>query len=234
MGVFDQSEFQIRCEWGIEGVKCLAPISDVVIIVDVVDIGVSRGAKIYPYKFKDDSAVEYAKSLGAELAGARNQPGKYSLSPKSLASIRSGEGLVLPSPNGSTLTIATGLTPTLAGCFRNASSVAKAAKSLGKKISVIPAGERWKEDDSLRPSIEDLLGAGAIIYALGGGLLSPEAQIARDAFVSVKDRIGALIHTCSSGKELVEKGHGDDVELACALDVSKTVPVIRGNVYVQL
>ncbi len=33
---YDQSEFDVRCEWGLQGVRLLAPISDVVIIVDVL------------------------------------------------------------------------------------------------------------------------------------------------------------------------------------------------------
>ena len=33
---YDQAEFDIRCEWGIEGLEKLAIISDVVIIVDVL------------------------------------------------------------------------------------------------------------------------------------------------------------------------------------------------------
>ena len=33
---FDQQEFDIRCEWGEQGVAHLAPISDVCIIVDIL------------------------------------------------------------------------------------------------------------------------------------------------------------------------------------------------------
>lgn len=87
---------------------------------------------------------------------------------------------MLPSPNDASLSLATGDTITLAGCLRNASAVAEAALRSGKRIAVIPAGERW-EDNSLRPSLEDWLGAGAIIDELTGSL-SPEAQAARDAY----------------------------------------------------
>ena len=49
MGIFNQQEFDIRLEWGLKGVELLAPISDVVIIVDVlsfstcVDVGTGMG-----------------------------------------------------------------------------------------------------------------------------------------------------------------------------------------------
>ena len=53
---FTQSEFDIRLEWGEQGVNLLAPVSDLVIIVDVlsfttsVEIATSRGAIVYPYQ----------------------------------------------------------------------------------------------------------------------------------------------------------------------------------------
>ena len=87
MAYFDQESFDICCEWGMAGVQQLAP-SDVIIIVDVlsfstsVDIAVSRGAIVYPYRWKDDSAVRYAQERSAELAGPRNRSkGKFSLAP---------------------------------------------------------------------------------------------------------------------------------------------------------
>ncbi len=176
MGIFDQAEFEIRCEWGCEGITRLASISDVIIIVDIlsfstsVEIAVSRGAIIFPYRYKDDSALSYASSIGADLAGNRRDGCKYSLSPKSLSGVSSNQRLVLPSPNGATLSLETRKVPTIAGCLRNASSVAKAAGKLGKRIAVIPAGEKWEETGSLRPCLEDLIGAGAIISALAGHL----------------------------------------------------------------
>jgi 2-phosphosulfolactate phosphatase len=182
---FTQAEFDIRLEWGEHGVNLLAPISDVVIIVDVlsfttsVEIAASRKAIVYPFRGRMEMAQEFARSVGAELAQKRGDT-KYSLSPKSMLQIPEGIKLVLPSPNGSTLTLATGETPTLAGCLRNARAVAQAAKKYGSWIAVIPAGERWP-DGSLRPSFEDLIGAGAIVHFLDGNC-SPEASAAKICF----------------------------------------------------
>ncbi|MDZ8025712.1 MAG: 2-phosphosulfolactate phosphatase [Nostoc sp. DedQUE11] len=176
--IYDQSEFNLRCEWGAQGVSQLASISDVVIIVDVlsfstcVEIATNNGAIIFPYAYKDESVIDYAKSLQAELASHRQRwtITGYSLSPKSLEQIPAGTRLVLPSPNGSFLTLHTGNTPTLAGCLRNCQAVAQFAQKYGNKIAVIPAGERWKDDGSLRPAFEDLIGAGAILSYLRGTL----------------------------------------------------------------
>ena len=52
---YDQDDYDVRCEWGLHGVQRLAPISDAVIIVDVLSfstsvvIAVERGAVIFPY-----------------------------------------------------------------------------------------------------------------------------------------------------------------------------------------
>jgi len=160
---FDQREFDIRCEWGEQGVRHLAPISDAVIIVDVlsfstaVTVAVGRGAIVYPYGKRDGSEVPYAASLKAKLAGPRGKA-RYSLSPASFADVPSGTRIVLPGPNGATLTLLAGSLPTFAGCLRNAKAVAAAAVRCGKRIAVIPAGERWKADGSLRPAIEDWIG----------------------------------------------------------------------------
>lgn len=75
--IFDQAEFNLRCEWGVQGVVQLAPISDVIIIVDVLsfstatEIATNNGAMIYPYQWRDDSAIDYAKSVKAELSQGR-------------------------------------------------------------------------------------------------------------------------------------------------------------------
>lgn len=235
---YNQSEFNIKCEWGLRGVEELAPISDVIIIVDVlsfstcVDIAISRGAIIYPYKYKDESAVEYTKSIGAELADVKRKKDGYCLSPASLKNIPEGTKLVLPSPNGATLSLATGNTLTICGGLRNAKAVAQYAMSVGNKIAVIPAGERWLTDNSLRPALEDLVGAGAIIsYLQSIGNLSPESKSALAVYQSMKNNLLQEIKNCSSGKELIEKGFEEDVELACELNVSKSLPILSNGRY---
>jgi 2-phosphosulfolactate phosphatase len=235
MLTYDQHEFNIRCEWGEQGVEQLAPISDVVVIVDVlsfstcVEIATSRGAVIYPYRRYDASAAEFAASVGAELADKQRRTNQFSLSPVSLLRVSTGMRLVLPSPNGATLTLASGKIPVLAGCLRNASAVAAAATQYGRNIAVIPAGERWA-DGSLRPAFEDLVGAGAIINRLTGAF-SPEARLAIAAFRTAAGYLSELISHCSSGKELIERGFVEDVDLCATLNVSDCVPVLVNGAY---
>lgn len=233
---FEQNDFEIKCEWGKQGVLQLAPVSDVIVIVDVlsfstcIEIANSRGAIILPYQWKDDSAKAYARSMGAKLAAKRGNSG-YSLSPASLISITEGTRLVLPSPNGSSLSLVTTKVPTLTGCLRNCQAVALAAMNYGRRIAVIPAGEQWR-DRTLRPSFEDFVGAGAIISYLQGSL-SPEAQLAVVAYQGVHQTLENLIKQCGSGKELIERGFEQDVDLAAKLNVSDCVPTLVDGAYVN-
>lgn len=228
---FDQQEFYIRCEWGEHGVAALAPISDVVVIVDVlsfstsVDVATARGALVYPYRGPAHDAGDFAASVHAVLAERGRPKGGYSLSPSSLMQIEAGTRIVLPSPNGSTLTLAAQPAPVIAGCLRNAQAVAQAAQKIGTRIAVIPAGERWLDQHSLRPSFEDLVGAGAIISFLGGSR-SPEADSAVAAFQMAQPRLEEDLCRCSSGKELIERGFIEDVKIASQFNTSLVAPVL--------
>lgn len=119
------------------------------------------------------------------------------------------------------------------GCLRNANAVARwliPPVEAGRSIAIIAAGERWSCDDSLRPAVEDGLGAGAILSALASlGVateFSPEASVAADAFDATVGQLEERIRACVSGQELTNKGFGDDVDVAIALNASQVVPVL--------
>jgi 2-phosphosulfolactate phosphatase len=198
----------------------------VVIIIDVlsfttcVDIAVARGAAVYPYK--GNAAAQFAQAKNAVLA-SRDRAAEFSLAPTSLMKIKAGIRIVLPSPNGSALSTATGSVPTFAACLRNARSVAHAARQIGPRIAVIPAGERWWTDGGLRPALEDWLGAGAVISQLAG-TKSYEAQAAEQIFSVHEPNLSTVLKQIASGIELIEQGFSQDVELAAQLNVSDTTP----------
>jgi 2-phosphosulfolactate phosphatase len=233
---FEQRDFDIKCEWGLFGIESLSPYSDVIIVVDVlsfstcVDVAANNSALVYPYRWRDETAEAFTTSIGGVLARSRRQAqGGYSLSPVSLLGIPAGTRLILPSPNGSALSTATGQIPTFAGCLRNARAVATAAEKIGKRVSVIPAGEKWP-DGNLRPAIEDLIGAGAIISYLSGKL-SPEAEIAVAAFASAQSHLLQTLRQCGSGREIIDIGFGSDIDLAVALNQSNCAPLLREGAY---
>ena len=225
-----QGEWQVRFEWGPAGVAAVP--ADVVVIVDVlrfttaVDAGVSRGAVVFPYRWKDDSAKEYAARVGAGLAEPGDSMGP-SLSPVALLALKEQERIVLPSPNGSTCAAIAqerGAT-VVAACLRNASAVATWVNGRAETVAVIACGETWP-DGSLRPSLEDYLGAGAVIAGLSG-TRSPEAEAARHAWLNGRSQIRHILSSCVSGRELAARGWDRDLEFASQVDVSDCVPLLR-------
>lgn len=233
----DQAASTIRFDWGPEGLRALAQDVPSVVVIDVlsfttcVSVAVDREAEVLPYPFKGPDAAAYAKNKGAVLAGSRNDSGlPYSLSPASLLAIDPGTRLVLPSPNGSELAFAAPATSTvIAGCLRNCKAVAAYLRDRGGPVALIAAGERWP-DGSLRPCIEDLLGAGAIA-ALIGGQPSPEADVAAAAYTALEPRIAQVLESCSSGRELIEEGFPKDVELASEMNASDSVPILTNEAF---
>ena len=174
-------------------------------------------------------------AVGRFEALSRGDARHVSLSPASLAEVEGVERLVLPSPNGSTIAfaLADSGAQVVGACLRNAGAVARwlAPKVAdGASVVVVPAGERW-HDDTLRPAVEDLWGAGAVLAALDArgrgrgaaprrGWRSPPGRRRRCPL--------DLLH-CASGRELAEAGFVADVEIAAQHDVSEVVPVLVGE-----
>lgn len=268
----DQPGFAVRAEWGEQGVRALAPVCDAIVIVDVLSfttsvcVACARGARVYPFVHGLDAEGEasaYAESLDAVLAARRDpaHPLQPSLSPVSLTALLPGTRLILPSPNGSTLSleaarqlagadagVADDRPRVFAGCLRNAEAVARALLAhlrMGDRavtIGVIPAGERWP-DLALRPAIEDALGAGAVLVALDRAAaalgvtltFSPEADLLATTFAAAHSagpsRVHAMIRDSVSGRDLVVRGFADDVELATQCNVSSCAPGLVNGAY---
>ncbi|WP_282695881.1 2-phosphosulfolactate phosphatase [Streptomyces sp. CC208A] len=104
-----------------------------------------------------------------------------------------------------------------------------------RPLAVIASGERWP-DGSLRPVLEDHLGAGAVLDALRtlapGHHLTPEATAAATPWAATDDPVAAL-HGCDSGRELYEYGYPQDVEVAAETDASTAVPVLVDGAFTE-
>lgn len=225
-----QDGFSARFEWGEEGLRALAPHVATIVIVDVlsfstsVDIATANGARVYPARWKDERAAALVREQRAVLAGAKGVP--WSLRPSSLVSIPDGTRLILPSPNGATLTAiaAESDATVLIGSLRNAATIGALLRESAGSVAVVAAGERWSVTSGpLRPAFEDLVGAGAILHAMGG-TPSPEALAAIGAFEAVRDNLLDTLWESASGRELVSHGHPADVALAAEYGASTTVP----------
>lgn len=244
MTVYDQHGYRVRFDWGLRGAEECGTRATVVAVVDVLSfttattVAVSRGIDVLPYRWRDSSAVAFAAEHDATLAVGRSQagPGQVSLSPGSLRDAQGLRRVVLPSPNGSTISqyLAAAGAEVVAVSLRNASAAANwVARRLGDDgtATVIAAGERWP-DGELRPAVEDLWGAGAFIAALGSFPRSPEAAAAAGAFHAMGPAESALAG-CAGGRELVALGYADDTAVAAAVDADEVVPVLRDNRFVD-
>lgn len=236
-----QGDYDVRFDWGPHGLRALAPLVDVVVIVDVmsfstsVDVALGRGAVILPYRWHNGTEHEFARSRGAAVAGDRRGSGP-SLRPSSLTRLDAGTRLVLPSPNGSALTFGAaeaGAETVAVACLRNADAIGRWLRAHGGSVGVIAAGERWRgATGPLRTALEDLLGAGAVIAAMGvvGSVrASPEAQAAAAVFEDAASDLMSRLETCGSGRELIADGFAADVALAGSRGSSDLVPLLRGE-----
>lgn len=214
---FDQSRYQVRLEWGDDGLARLAT-SDVVVVVDVL-------------RFSSTVTTRVAAGGAVPLDAAA-----HAVSLNGAATCRAAAALD-PAPI------------VLLGCLRNASAVAEAIADEQRRrgartsIALIAGGELVPADagaaarTARRFAVEDLLGAGAIVDALGvRGIdhTSPEAAAAGEAFRGLRAATRHLLAASGSGQELAERGAHDEVHAAAELDASTAVPVLREGVFVAL
>lgn len=218
---FDQSSYQVRFEWGTEGLARLAP-ADVIVVVDVLRFSstladvVAAGQRV-----SLESAVNWS-SNGAAVAAAAS---------------------MLPGADAAPATA-------LVGGLRNAAAVARAVMTLQERrgartsVALIAAGELAPTGE-LRFAVEDQLGAGAIIAALsdlGIDHSSPEAAAAAESFRALRKGLRHMLIGSGSGRELVD-GVASTARMEAAgvrpattadaaeLDAVDAVPALRGEVF---
>lgn len=222
-------------EWGPVGARsasgCVVVIVDVLRFSTSVEAATSRGAIVYPARWNDRTATRLARSHGAVLARSTRDEGP-SLSPLSMLTQHSGDAVVLPSPNGgacSLLASESGATGVIAACLRNAAAVGRALRDVVEPVMVVACGEQWP-DGTLRPALEDLLGAGAVLSHLEGRP-SLDARAAIAAWHDCEHSASEALLSCRSGKALVGRGLIGDVSYAGDVGISHVVPALRDGAF---
>ena len=235
-----QTGSALRLEWGLTGGRAISRGCEVAVVVDVlsftttVTVAADRGVAVLPYRWDDANgarAVAEANRAALAVGRSRARPGEVSLSPSSVRAASDLHRLVLPSPNGSTISaaLAEEVPVVVAVGLRNRRAVAAWLED--RCVAVICAGERWP-DGTLRPAVEDLWGAGALVDALGRPDAAPEATAAAAAFRAVQGDVRTALRGCASGRELIDAGYPGDVDVAAELDDSASVPVLRDGMFV--
>src|ERR1700709_2111283 len=168
---YRQQGWAIRFDWGLPGATTIAQGAAAVVVVDVLSfttalsVAIDEGVEVYPFRFRDASAAAFAATRGAVLAIGRREAGAtgVSLSPLSVREaartgpLATSRKLVLPSPNGSTISrqLAESGAVVVGACLRNASAVAGwlTGSAARGPVAVVAAGERWP-GDQMRPAVE--------------------------------------------------------------------------------
>lgn len=160
----------------------------------------------------------------------------------STAAVERGETVPVDEATSDAAAIALAASPdalVILGSFRNASAVAaavdaeQARRGARTTVAVIAAGDLT--DGAFRATVEDQLGAGAVIAALtdrGHDHCSPEAVAASESFRSLRRAVKHLMSASGSGRELAERGRTAEIAAAAELDASAVVPVLRDGAFV--
>ena len=205
---FDQSSYQVRLEWGVDGLARLAS-SDIVVVVDVL-------------RFSSTviQALERGEAFGLDAA----------------ARAVSINGAAVAEAAGATSAVV--MLGGLRNAAAVAAAVLEVQKERGVRtsVAVIACGELGSREEGspLRFAVEDLLGAGAIVAALtdrGIDHSSPEAAAAGEAFRALRGATRHLLAASGSGRELSGAGRSDEVTAAAAVDAASVVPVLRDGVF---
>lgn len=159
------------------------------------------------------------------------------LSMRALAATEGGGALVLDGTDSAdelALAAAREGAHVVVGGLRNASAVAahvlevQRARGERTSISVIAAGH--PDDEALRFAVDDLLGAGAVVAALGDlGIdhASPDAAVAGEGFRALGGAVRHLLTASGTGRLLSAQGERDAVLGAAARDAASVVPIVR-------
>ena len=198
-----QTQYQVRFDWGIAGLRAIGEGADVAVWVDVLGAVDGLGAADVRGAADGLGAADVrgaADVLGADESGASGSP-----VPVVRGSLRNRRAV--------------------------AEWVLAQQGDKGERfmVAIVAAGERW-DDESPRFAVEDLLAAGAIIDALadlGIDYCSPEAAAASAAFTGLRNATGHLIGASASGRTLAAEGGRADIDAAIDLDVSSEVATAR-------
>ena len=239
-----QLDHRVRFDWGPTGAAAIAEGADIAVVVDVLSfsttlcVAVERGMTVLPYRWKDERAAAYAEQHAATLAVGRLEgralppSSAVSLSPAAMSQVSDVSRIVLPSPNGSSISfdLAESGCTVVGACLRNRTAVAEWLLARGGTVAVVAAGERWP-DDSLRPAAEDLWGAGAVLALLPRTTCPRRPASPRTPSWPSRRLLVDSVHGCASGLELSAAGFAEDVAVAAELDVSAVVPVLADGAF---
>ncbi|WP_309127583.1 2-phosphosulfolactate phosphatase [Microbacterium sp.] len=175
---FDQSSYQVRHEWGVEGLARLAP-ADIVVVVDTLRFSSTLADLVADGRTVALDEARAWSTNGAVVAGAAAAD---TAAVVLLGGIRN------------------------AAAVARAVMTIQERRAARTSVTVLAAGE-LAVDGSLRFAVEDQLGAGAVIAALtdlGIDHSSPEAAAAAESYRALRRALRHLLSASGSGRELAD------------------------------
>ena len=210
-----QANYQVRLDWGMPGLERLAP-AHVVVVVQTL-------------------------GLSARAIGAAEQGGADEVVPADADADAADRVALAAAERGAHVVV---------GGIRNAAAVAAHVLAVQHdradrtSIAVVAVGQpavvtggsttAGENDSDLRFAVEDLLGAGAVIAALGDlGIdhASPDAAVAAEGFRALRGAVRHLLTASGTGRLLADAGERDTVLAAAERDAASVVPVLREGAY---
>lgn len=216
---FDQAGYQVRLDWGTEGLARMAP-AHIVVVVDVLS---------FSSTVIDAVAAGTDVPLSSTLDWGENG-----------AAVADAAAALDPTP----IVLVGGIRN--AAAIAQAVLTEQDRRGDRTFVTVIAAGEKTDAGD-LRFAVEDQLGAGAIVSALtdvGIDHTSPEAVAAGESARALRRALRHLLSASGSGRELTSgtettaaieasgftpTGTAD----AATLDATEVVPVFRDGVFTR-
>jgi 2-phosphosulfolactate phosphatase len=169
------------------------------------------------------------------LGGERNSkeiPGfDLGNSPREYAAERvKGKKLILTTTNGTRAfhAVSSGK-EVLAGSFLNIGAVAKRCVESRRDVFIFPSGDEGNF------SLEDSLCGGMLVDLItkqekGQIFLNDASYAAQILYQRFKDNLLEAFHLSHHGKELINRGFGDDLAYCAQIDVTPLVPIFREGV----
>ena len=192
-------------------------------VLEVIPVATIEEAFHLARKFPAGSTL-----LGGERGSCRIEGFDLGNSPREYIAERvGGKRLILTTTNGTkAFRFVSSGGEVMVGSFLNISAIANRCVANGLDIFIFPSG------DSGNFSLEDVVCGGMLIDLVLRGdkrsfHLSDASFSAKIIYEYFKDNLSKALYLSNHGKELVERGFGEDIPFCSQTDITSIVPIFK-------
>jgi 2-phosphosulfolactate phosphatase len=195
-------------------------------LLEIIPVATVEEAFQMAKVFSRDSII-----LGGERESKRIQGFDLGNSPKEyVAEIVKGKKLILATTNGTkAFHLVSSGKEILVGSFFNMGAIAKKCLELDRDLLIFPSGDEGKF------SLEDTVCGGMLIQLIIKKAKKPIAltdasQCAQTLYQRFEANLTEAFRLSSHGRELMNRGFGDDLAYCAQIDMTDIVPIFREGV----